>query len=68
MTMHFLNRRDNREPSKHSRVCSGSCHFRDGQKANDPEVYDRNKEKLFAEQREPPSKKKSRMSQKMFLT
>ena len=56
MTMHFLNRRDDREPSKHSRVCS--CHFRDGQKANGPEVYDRNKEKLFAEQRGPPSKKK----------
>ena len=25
MTIHFLNRRDDREPSKHSRVCS--CHL-----------------------------------------
>ena len=56
MTIHFLNRRDDREPSKHSRV--RSCHFRDGQKANGPEVYDLNKEKLFAEQRGPPPKKK----------
>lgn len=61
MTMHFSNRRNDREPSEYSRVCS--CHFKDGQKANGPEVYDRNKEKLFAEQRGPPSKK-SRMSQK----
>ena len=39
----FFNRREDREPSKHSRVCS--CHFRDGHKANGPEVYDRNKNK-----------------------
>ena len=70
MTIHFLNRRDDREPSKHSRVCS--CHFRVGQKANGPEVYDRNKEKLFADFAEqrgpPPKKKKGKWAKKEFLT
>ncbi|XP_044169919.1 uncharacterized protein LOC114948291 isoform X3 [Acropora millepora] len=51
-----LIRREDREPSKHSRVCS--CHFRDGQKANGPEMFDRNKDKLFTEQRGPPKKRK----------
>lgn len=43
-------------PGKHSRVCS--CHFREGKKSNGPEMFERNKEKLFAEQRGPPPKKK----------
>ena len=42
-------------PSKHSRVCS--CHFSEGKKSNDPEIFERNKDKLFAEQRGPPPKK-----------
>ncbi|XP_022780618.1 THAP domain-containing protein 5-like [Stylophora pistillata] len=50
-----LIRREDREPSKYSRVCS--CHFRNGQKANGPEVFERNKHKLFTEQRGPPPKK-----------
>lgn len=60
-----FNRREDCEPSKHSRVCS--CHFRDGQKANGPQVYDRNKNKLFAEQRGPPSKKKKKAEPKKCL-
>jgi len=59
--MRFLNRRDDCEPSKHSRVCS--CHFRDGQKANGPEVYNLDKEKLLPEQRGPPSKEKKRKNE-----
>lgn len=42
-------------PSKHSRVCS--CHFREGKKSNGPESFERNKDKLFTEQRGPPPKK-----------
>lgn len=42
-------------PSKHSRVCS--CHFREGRKSNGPESFERNKDKLFTEQRGPPPKK-----------
>ena len=37
-------------------VCS--CHFRNDQKANVPEIFDRNKDKLFTEQRGPPPKRK----------
>ena len=44
-------------PGKHSRVCS--CHFREGKKSNGPEIFERNKDELFAEQRGPPKKKKS---------
>ena len=51
------------EPSKHSRVCS--CHFRDGQKANGPEMFDRNKDKLFTEQRGPPTKRKKNSESKV---
>ena len=43
-------------PSKHSRVCS--CHFREGKKSNGPEMFERNKDKLFVEQRGSPPKKK----------
>lgn len=57
-----INRREDREPSKHSRVCS--CHFRNGLKANGPEVFDRNKDKLFTEQRGPPPKKKKNTESK----
>ena len=58
--MNFALRRDDREPSKCSRVCS--CHFRDGDKRNLPTIRDRNKEKLFdllpsAEPKPPPLKK-----------
>lgn len=58
-----VNRREDREPSKHSRVCS--CHFRDGQKANGPEMFDRNKDKLFTEQRGPPTKRKKNSESKV---
>lgn len=43
-------------PSKSSRVCS--CHFRGGKKSNGPEIFERNREKLFHEQRGSPPKKK----------
>ena len=49
-------RREARMPSKHSRVCS--CHFREGKKSNGPEMFERNKDKLFTEQRGSPPKKK----------
>ncbi|XP_068680916.1 uncharacterized protein [Montipora foliosa] len=53
-----LLRRQDREPGKHSRVCS--CHFRDGNKSNGPESFKRNQNKLFpAEQGTKPKKKKS---------
>jgi len=58
-----VNRREDREPSKHSRVCS--CHFRDGQKANGPEMFDRNKDQLFTEQRGPPMKRKKNSESKV---
>ena len=41
-----------------------SCHFRNDKKANGPEIFDRNKEKLFAEQRGPPPKKKKNTESK----
>ena len=58
-----VNRREDREPSRHSRVCS--CHFRDGQKANGPEMFDRNKDKLFTEQRGPRTKRKKNSESKV---
>ena len=58
----FINRREDRQPSKYSRVCS--CHFRNEEKTNGPEIFDRNKEKLFAEQRGPPPKKKKNTESK----
>ena len=57
-----INRREDREPSKHSRVCR--CHFRNGQKANGPEIFYRNKDKLFPEQRGPPPKRKKNTESK----
>ncbi|KAJ7323732.1 hypothetical protein OS493_030853 [Desmophyllum pertusum] len=51
-----LLRRKDREPSKHSRVCS--CHFRDGNKAYGPEVYTRNQGKIFPGEGVPKKKKK----------
>lgn len=51
-----FNRRKDREPSKHSRVCS--CHFRDGNKAYGPEVYTRNQGKIFPGEGVPKKKKK----------
>ncbi|KAK3735279.1 hypothetical protein QZH41_009654 [Actinostola sp. cb2023] len=35
-----LIRREDREPNKHSRICS--CHFRNGKKTNGPEIFQRN--------------------------
>ena len=35
-----------------------SCHFRDGKKSNGPEIFERNREKLFPKQRGSPLKKK----------
>ena len=58
-----VNRREDREPSKHSRVCS--CHFRNGQKGNGPEMFDRNKDKLFTEQRGPPPKRQKNTESKV---
>ena len=52
----FSDRRQDREPSKHSRVCS--CHFRDGKKINGPEIYPRNEGKLFPQQDAPCKKKR----------
>ena len=50
-------------PAKHSRVCS--CHFREGKKSNGPEIFERNRDKLFPEQRgSPPKKKKTVPKQK----
>ena len=58
-----VKRRDDREPSKHSRVCS--CHFRNGKKGNGPEMFDPNKDKLFTEQRGPPPKTKKNTESKV---
>ena len=52
-------------PGKHSRACS--CHFREDKKSNGPEMFERNKEKLFAEQRGPPPKKKKTVSTEKTL-
>jgi len=53
-------------PGKHSRVCS--CHFREGKKSNGPEIFERNKDKLFAEQRGPPPKKKKSVPKEKTLS
>ena len=58
--MNSVIRRDDREPNKYSRVCSG--HFRDGDKRNMPTISNRNKDNLFdllpgAEPKPPPKKK-----------
>lgn len=57
-------RRQDRNPSGNSRVCS--CHFRAGLKANGPEIFKRNSDKLFpnTETRTPKisnKKKKSKL-------
>lgn len=55
--MYFdCNRRKDREPGDHSRICS--CHFRDGKKKAGPEIYKRNADKLFPSEGSPPKKKK----------
>ena len=41
-----------------------SCHFRDRDKRNGPELYERNQDKLFPEQRGPPPKKKKKAEPK----
>ena len=53
-----FHRREDKMPSKYSRVCS--CHFRSGKKSNGPEIFERNREKLFPEQRGSPPKKKAK--------
>ena len=53
----FCDRREEREPGKHARVCS--CHFRDGNKSNGPEIFKRNRDKLFPAPKDKPKKKKS---------
>ena len=53
-----FHRREDKMPSKYSRVCS--CHFRSGKKSNGPEIFERNREKLFPEQRGSPRKKKAK--------
>ena len=52
-------------PSKHSRVCN--CYFRLGKKSNGSEMFERNKDKLFVEQRGPPWKKKKTVSMEKTL-
>lgn len=54
--VYFPSRRQDRQPAKHSRVCS--CHFRNGNKSAGPEIYTRNEEKLFPSDGCPPKKKK----------
>lgn len=53
-----FHRREDKMPNKYSRVCS--CHFRSGKKSNGPEIFERNREKLFPEQRGSPPKKKKK--------
>ena len=48
-------RREDREPNDGSRVCS--CHFRGGYKKASPEVFERNKSKLFHFEEPKPSKR-----------
>ncbi|KAL9976555.1 hypothetical protein ACROYT_G013874 [Oculina patagonica] len=49
--------RKDREPGKHARVCS--CHFRNGNKSNGPEIFKRNEDKIFpVEEGESKKKKK----------
>eukprot|EP00795_Rhopilema_esculentum_P003578 gene3578-12016_t len=55
-----LLRREDREPSTHSRVCS--CHFRNGEKCFGPKIYARNAEKIF-----PSSSSKSREKNEFSL-
>lgn len=52
----FCDRREDREPGKHARVCS--CHFRDGNKSHGPEIFKRNRDKLFPAAKDKPKKKK----------
>jgi len=49
-------RREDREPNKHSRICS--CHFRNGKKTNGPEIFQRNADKLFPSEGSPKKKKR----------
>ncbi|XP_068691524.1 uncharacterized protein [Montipora foliosa] len=57
-----LIRRKDREPSKHSRVCS--CHFTDGYKQYGPTIYERNRDKIFPSEGGPPKKKKKVTAEK----
>ena len=52
-----FHRREDKMPNKYSRVCS--CHLRGCKKSNGPEIFERNREKLFPEQRGSPPKKKN---------
>ena len=53
--MYIYYRRADREPNSNSRVCS--CHFRDGDKRNDPEIFKWNSDKLFPSEPEVKRKK-----------
>ena len=59
--MLFHYRRQDRVPNQNSRVCS--CHFRDGEKCNGPEIYPRNENKLFpcTDKKTPNAKKRKSM-------
>ena len=59
--MPFCCRREDREPGKHTRVCS--CHFRDGKKSNGPEIFKRNENKLLPAEKAKPKKKKIKSQQ-----
>ncbi|XP_044184353.1 uncharacterized protein LOC114949838 [Acropora millepora] len=64
-----LLRRKDRQPGQQTRVCScGSCHFRDGNKSNGPEIFNRNQNKIFsAEEAKPKKKKKIEPAKKQTL-
>lgn len=56
----FVFRREDKEPDNYSRVCS--CHFRDGNKANCPEIFEWNRNKLFPVDEAEKKPKKARKS------
>ena len=44
-----------------------SCHFREDKKSNGPEIFERNWDKLFPEQRGSPPKKKKKTVPKQMI-
>ncbi|XP_015764209.1 PREDICTED: uncharacterized protein LOC107343157 [Acropora digitifera] len=60
-----LIRRKDREPSKHSTVCS--CHIVDGNKLYGPTIYERNRDKIFPSEGGPPKKKRKKEQLKRRL-
>ena len=62
---YFFIRREDRTSNKHSRICS--CHFRDGDKRNGPEISENNRHKIMdllpgADPKPPPKKKEKKVS------